>query len=233
VDSGCTSNLAWEVEKYGTSSGELEAWVKMPQLSNGGTTFYMCYGKSSISSFQSTASAVWSNGYAGVWHLPNGSALSGIDSTTHANGTPEGNPTAVAGVVDGAASFNASNDINMGTNSVLTITGPLSISAWVKPSAACLAPTQGCGFLGNSNWGGAPGHGYHLGWYTGAGLYFIIEEPSGGGNVLAPFSYFTANTWAYVPAFLTALIYQFTSTACSAAVLRHPARQPVLQTAFL
>ncbi len=82
-DSGCSNNLAWEVENYNPSTGELEAWVKVTSLSTSGLTFYMCYGKSSISTFQSTASAVWDSNYVGIYHLGQNKALSLSDSTSN------------------------------------------------------------------------------------------------------------------------------------------------------
>jgi hypothetical protein len=52
-NSDCVSNkLAWETELYKANTGEVRYWVKIPTLSSS-TTFYMCYGNSSISTDQS------------------------------------------------------------------------------------------------------------------------------------------------------------------------------------
>jgi hypothetical protein len=60
-----------------------------------------------------------------------------VDSSSKGNnGTAQSNPSSsmhTNGVIDGALSFNGSNDyINCGNNSSLNLTGSVSISAWVK-----------------------------------------------------------------------------------------------------
>ena len=141
------------------------------------------------------------NGLVGYWSF-NGSDLTTATATdvsgTGNNGTIIA-ATPVIGKVGQALNFNGSAYVDAGSSSTLKITGPITVSTWVKPTAACLAPTQGCGFIGNAQYGGSSGHGYHMGWYSGNNFSFNIEEPSGGGQVTAPTSqYFSAGNWAYV-----------------------------------
>jgi hypothetical protein len=110
TDSACSSNLNWEVEKYNSSTGELEAWIKTPPSSlsyNTDYTFYMCYGKSGISSFQGGATgSVWDTNYKGVFHFGDGTTLSLRNSIGSNHGTNHGS-VAVAGPsgLGGAAGF--------------------------------------------------------------------------------------------------------------------------------
>ncbi len=135
-----TTQLFHEIESYNATTGEIAFWVNAGTGTSqvNGTTdsvIYMWYGNSAISTFQSTATSVWDSNYKGVWHLPNGSTLTALDSTTNANnGTLTNTPTAVAGKVDGAAHFTRTSDqyINAGNGSSLQITGNLTMEAWGK-----------------------------------------------------------------------------------------------------
>ena len=49
ADSGGTTKLKWEVEKYDGTTGNLIAWVKIPSVSSTtDTVFYLFYGDPSI-----------------------------------------------------------------------------------------------------------------------------------------------------------------------------------------
>ncbi len=74
--------LYWEIEKYVPTTGEVVFWVKLPTVSASiDTVFYMFYGKTGITTFQSTAASVWDSNYQLVMHLKETSALSFLDST--------------------------------------------------------------------------------------------------------------------------------------------------------
>jgi hypothetical protein len=92
-----TTKLSHEIEKYNETTGELVAWVKVPTVSSSAdTVFYMYYGNASATN-QQDPTGVWSNGYAGVWHLkedPSGTAPQMNDSTLNAiHGTSVGSMT--------------------------------------------------------------------------------------------------------------------------------------------
>ena len=76
--------------------------------------------------------------YKGVWHFPNGTTLTALDSTVNgSNGTITG-ATATAGQINGGANFTAAgNRINCGTmgNAVFTENGAVTFSAWIKPNS--------------------------------------------------------------------------------------------------
>lgn len=127
-----TGVLNSEIESYNSSSGALVAWVKMPSLNNG-TSFYMFYGKSGVSSPSNPSSAVWDNNYKGVWHL-NGSTLSVVDSTGQ-NSCSNNGATATTGKADGGANFvrTSSQYIDCGTG--LDISGAITLSVWLKATS--------------------------------------------------------------------------------------------------
>jgi hypothetical protein len=104
ADSAGTTPLKWELERYNAATGEVVAWVKIPSLSSSvDTVFYVFYGDAAISTDQSDPTAVWSNGFAAVYHLGAMPASPGwtqraTDSFTGTNGnnlTTSGNWTAV------------------------------------------------------------------------------------------------------------------------------------------
>ena len=132
-DSGGSSALFWEVERYNGTSGELVAWVKIPSLSHTtDTVFYIFYGDNTISTFQSTASSVWDSNYLAVYHLPDGSSLSLLDSTTNAtNGTGVNTPTATTGQIDGGLNLVHSSTQYVDLSNVINPTA-ISITAWAK-----------------------------------------------------------------------------------------------------
>lgn len=139
------TKLAHEIESYDATAHQLVAWVKVPQLSvTEDTVLYLYYGAPSAPD-QSQAAAVWTNGYAGVYHVTNASAVQPlIDSTKPVNDVNRrityGDAMIVPGKISGALDFqkNAAvadlgntNDSERPRQAQL----PLTLSAWVKPSA--------------------------------------------------------------------------------------------------
>lgn len=122
-----STKLDHEIEKYASTTGELIAWVKIPSLSPTTTTSTYIYFGNSGASDQQNVSGVWDASYLGVYHLKDGTTLSGIDSKGNSNGTITG-AVATAGQIDGAAAFNGSDYIQ--TNQ--TITSAVTLSAWIN-----------------------------------------------------------------------------------------------------
>ena len=66
ADSGGTTKLKWEVEKYDGTTGNLIAWVKIPSVSSStDTVFYLMYGDSSINTDQSDPPNTWDSNFKG------------------------------------------------------------------------------------------------------------------------------------------------------------------------
>lgn len=136
TDAGCTTNLTWEMENYTASTGEFEAWVTNTSTALSGTantTWYMCYGNSAITTFQSTATAVWDSNYLGVYHFPNGTSLTTLDST-NTNNLTNHSATVTSGQVDGGINFNGSTQY---TNTTISsnLSSNFTFEAWVNTTA--------------------------------------------------------------------------------------------------
>lgn len=104
----CSSNQGnGEIERYSSSTGELLAWVRMSGIATStDSVFYMCYGDAAISVAQGASSSVWNSNYKAVYHLPNGTTLTAIDSTSNkSNGALTNAPTATSSQIGGGAFF--------------------------------------------------------------------------------------------------------------------------------
>ncbi len=123
------TKLDHEIEKYVSGTGELIAWVKVPSLSStADTKIYMYYGNPSAINQQNVA-GTWDSNYAAVYHYPNGSTLSALDSTiNNKNGTISG-ASATTGKIDGSASFGGSTNMHKIT-STITATAQRTWETW-------------------------------------------------------------------------------------------------------
>jgi len=133
-DAAGTLPLPYERESYNASTGAVDFWVQIPTLSStSNTVFYMFYGNSSITTDQSTPTAVWDANFKGVWHLPNGTVLSANDSTSNGNNGTINGATATTGEIAGGASFNGSND-DISIVAAGSLSAPFTIEEWAKPA---------------------------------------------------------------------------------------------------
>lgn len=139
-DSGLTSALSYELERYNASTGEVIMWVKIASI-DVGSIVYLAYGDTTLTTNGSSTST-WNAAYKAVWHLGNGTTLSPNDSTSNArNGTLIGSPTAVAGQIDGAMYSEVTGDRSMNASDTGLPTGAASrtIQAWISPQGAFTA----------------------------------------------------------------------------------------------
>lgn len=138
VDSDNTTllNYEWETKD---SSAESIAWVQVPQIDASSSTdkIYMYYGNASAAD-QSTIDSVWSNNFAGVWHLNEASGTIYDATSNNKDGSSSGGVTyGAAGKVDSAITLNGTDGyINFPTFGDLQ--PPCTITAWVYPTADTL-----------------------------------------------------------------------------------------------
>ncbi len=130
------TELAYEMESYNGSTGQVIAWVNVPALSPAAdTVLYVYYGNPAAAN-QQNAAGVWNSNYEGVWHLPNGSVLSGNDSTANGNNASTLNGTsAAAGEIDGAASWN-------GSSNFIQVPGSTSLDGWTQQTVSLWMKAQ-------------------------------------------------------------------------------------------
>ena len=143
-----TTKLSHEIEWYNAQSGSLYAWVKIPSLIAGSNTVIYVYYNNSAAANQQDRTNVWSNGYAGVWHL-NETSGTRYDSTANHNDLTDWNTVARgtrAGMAQlaGGADFVRTNSeylyINDAAQTGLDITGPITMEAWAYNDESGNAP---------------------------------------------------------------------------------------------
>lgn len=107
-----TTKLAHEIESFDQSTGDLTAWVKVPNINSTApnTTIYLYYNNSAADN-QENVSGVWTNGYEAVWHLDE-TGSTAVDSTGNGhNGTINaGVTTGVDGMAGSAIDVGATSD---------------------------------------------------------------------------------------------------------------------------
>ena len=156
ADSGGTTKLKWEVEKYDGTTGNLIAWVKIPSVSSTtDTPFYLFYGDPSITTNQSDPVNTWDANFKAVYHFGNGTTLTATDSTGGNNGTLFNGPTASAGKINGAAHFVSSSNqaIGLANPGDFPVATAWTMETWIKPT------TDGNVAL---LWGGTSNNGPHM-----------------------------------------------------------------------
>jgi YD repeat-containing protein len=129
--------LDYEMEEYNPATGQVIAWVRIPTLSHtSDITLYAFYGNPNITTSQQNASGVWDQGYVGVWHVPNGTQLSLVDSTSNANNASNHGAVATAGQVDGGMLTDGSSYATLGKPASLAnlTRGSATFSAWINTS---------------------------------------------------------------------------------------------------
>ncbi len=141
------TRLDHEIEYYkNTATKELDAWVRIPDLSSSiDTVIYMYYGNNSAVN-QANADAVWDSNFEMVLHLnesPSDGVAGHMDSTVNGNkGTPENfqngtGTTDAVGKIGGADDFAGDDDYiaiqNLNYNTAGQIS-ELTACAWFRTS---------------------------------------------------------------------------------------------------
>ncbi len=132
-DIGLATALAFEIESYDGSAGAYKAYVKVPTVSHtSDTVIYFGYADSAISTTQENVSGTWSNNFAAVWHLKDGSSL---DLTNSVSGGPSlsnlGGSTAFAGLVgSGSVDTDGTNGHGLRASTAALTAYPITLEAW-------------------------------------------------------------------------------------------------------
>ncbi len=134
----------------------------------------------------SLASGAWAN-LVGHWKLDEGSGTTARDSSGNGyDGTLQGGPQWVPGVIGGALKFSGTNSVNCGSAAKAALTQTVSIALWVNPADL----TGDRAFAGRS----AGGIGYAFKSY-GTNLRFTtpaVRDHDGANSTLK------LNTWQHV-----------------------------------
>jgi hypothetical protein len=197
ADSGGTTKLKWEVEKYDGVTGNLIAWVKIPSVSSStDTVFYLMYGNSAINTDQSDPPNTWDSNFKGVWHMADSAANTTIreSTVTGANGTNNANTSSktATGQIGKALSYNGGTDGSFAAIN-LSATNIVTLSFWMKWTSNAsdddlafeYTPnynTNAGGFIADWNASTFGGGRFETGMGKGGGTYWtdLFTRPSAG-----------------------------------------------------
>jgi hypothetical protein len=139
-DAAGSTLLSWEVESWNNVTGAVVAWVNSDRLAASDTLIYAWVGKSSVTTYQCTASSTWVSNYKPVLHFPGASLL---DSTDTYSSTQSGG-SSTTGQLDRSIALTGLSDSNVaianGSNSI-SANNSFSVSLWVKSSVFANSPT--------------------------------------------------------------------------------------------
>lgn len=136
-----TTALPHEVERWDPTTGQLLAWVEIPNITAAADTTVLLHWGASDAPDQQSVRATWTNGFDGVWHLdqdPTGDLPHAEDSS------PEGRravqlggatTTRTNGVIGDGASF-AADTARLVAGTTVATDAPLTLSGWVTPGSA-------------------------------------------------------------------------------------------------
>jgi len=193
--SGSGTALKWELESYSPATGAIIAHVLRPALSNAtDDTIGMFYG-GSFGSFQSSVGQVWNSGYAGVYHLPDGTTLSTTDSTANALTLSNTGIIAAAGKLGGGAGgYTASNYLSRPTNALYD-SADWTAEAWVYLTSW---PTgYGAAMVSNAEATSSAGH---FMFYVNNAGKLSVDIPYVAGGVVTGATALSLNSWHHVAA---------------------------------
>jgi len=197
--------LKYEIEKW-NESGTSSVWVKIPQIDAASTIdyVYMYYGNPSASSGQ-VPSDVWDSNYKMVQHLEESCASSSciLDSTTNANnGTPYSTTTITnlatsTGIIDGADSFDGTDDVITIANSTDFHSQNFTLEMWIKSPAESVWDAF---FLeGDMSDGNSVAEGFFIRLTNLNKLQaYVAESASAMSDAANGDNALSANTWYYV-----------------------------------
>lgn len=186
-------DLSYELVKWDSTTGFIEAWVNIPVLTTASDfTFYIFYGNSGITSYLGNNTGTWNANYMGVYHLKDGVTLNSNDATSNgANMTNNNAATATSGQIDGGLNLVKTSSQFLSINSAIVTAYPLSISGWFNITnttgsytIAGLAKTSG-------------GGGRKLLYATAGTLKLYAQDDAAASAFPAASVGYTTNTWYY------------------------------------
>lgn len=144
--------LAHEISYYNPTTGQIQAWVKVPTVSHTvNTNLYINYGSPFLLRDNSTPTIVYDSNYKRVWHCSSSADSLGVNPLT-AQGTAAFTGTGFSGITNGAFAFSGGGAGNNAINTTNVTdfdfgTGDFALSAWFK------SPTTGAyqTILGRTN----------------------------------------------------------------------------------
>lgn len=133
-DTGLTTALTYELERYNASTGEVVMWVKISSLAVG-SIVYLGYGNTTLTTNGSNGASTFSNNFLHVYHLKDGTTLSLTNSTGDVNLANQNSCTATTGQIDGAVAMLSASSQHLNSSAGTAGANTLTFSAWVKATS--------------------------------------------------------------------------------------------------
>lgn len=182
--------LAFEIERYSAVTGQLVAWVALPALSPvTGTKIYLAFGNPDAKTSLGSRTAVWNDGYVGVWHM--GDAAWDDSTKSRAAKAVGGAAPAADGMIAGGGVFGATNVyVDVGADPDLRPKS-ITVSTWAKAASVGSLPDRHPYMVHQDSWRAddADPRGYYL------EIYRTQTNPSP--------TFYTANATTKAHAFAT------------------------------
>jgi hypothetical protein len=131
--------LDFEIERFNKSSGDITAWVRIPNLSaTTDTIIHMYYGNPEITSSYANPIGVWDDNFKLVQHFQEYSGTCYDSTQYYNNGTPENGVTqSFTGKIDTSARFTSGVErVTVPDSNSLDFTSKITISAWINKTGA-------------------------------------------------------------------------------------------------
>ncbi|MEM7391966.1 MAG: LamG-like jellyroll fold domain-containing protein, partial [Verrucomicrobiota bacterium] len=133
MDGAMSTELNYEIESWNTN-GLSPVWVQVPRLIDSNTCIRLFWGSPPATNppFYTTNGSVWSEDFAGVWHLNETTGTVRDVSANRYLSSTNGSPSLMAtGIVNGADGFDGSGDFHAVPNlSAMNSSIELTFSGW-------------------------------------------------------------------------------------------------------
>jgi RHS repeat-associated protein len=203
TDPAGQNQLNYEIEEYSPVTGQIIAWIQIPNLSHTtDTVLYMFYGNASIAASQQNPTAVWDSNYMGVWHVANnGGQLSLADSTSNGNNGTNYGALSTAGQIDGGMETWGGLHATIGTQPDLAnlAHGNATFSAWINNMGTGGIIMGKGGYVDRAGWTLGLSD-FNYGEWTFQNQAELVVYDGGGSNLPLSAPIGIGNGWSYISA---------------------------------
>lgn len=221
-----STKLDHEIESYNHETGVCVFWVRVPTVATASdTVIYLFYGNSSVSTSQEAVTGAWNSNYVGVWHVPDGTTLTTLDSTgNNSDFTNNGTVTAAAGEIDGGTGTFAAYKRLYYAGGAQFNSSDWTAEAWVYRTGT--PPTNyGGTILGHQQTGATAGHWVFC---INPTNYLKIEIPWVKGDVIVSTATVPQDAWTHVVGTKSGTTYSLYINGASAATPVTDASSPTI-----
>ncbi len=180
----------YEIENWGSGSDRSYVWVQVPEFTGSSVIWAYWGSEKPYHAASQTDGSVWSQDYAGVWHLDETDGVEDLtDSTAFDNdATLDADTDNVDGLVAKAQYFDGGNDyIQIPDSPSVSVTGDLTLSAWIKADSFAGTSQQIVAKAGNGS--------YRYRIQDGGTVLWTLIKDGGPLETESALYAFETNTW--------------------------------------